>query len=237
MRILVTRPQPDADHTATLLRARGHDAVVCPLMEIVPNPDITTLKTQAYQAVLITSANGARALAKVTTDREVQIFAVGDASAETARKAGFSRVESAAGDVETLAVLVHKSLDPAAGKILHVAGSVTAGDLSGILARKGFEIEKVALYRAKTSDIFPEMVQKGLKYQEFDAVVLFSPRTARIFTDLAAQAGLAKYLGKITAYCLSPAVADALNSDDFQDVRISYTPDHPGIMEVLDARP
>jgi len=237
MRILVTRPQPDADQTAELLRARGHDAIVCPLMEIVPSSAPENLNAQEFQAILITSANGVRAFAQATPARDMRMFTVGAASAEAARKEGFTHVESAEGDVGTLAALVGQSLDPVAGKLLHVAGSVTAGDLSGILGSYGFEIEKMTLYQAKTADILPVIAKNSLQRQEFDAVVLFSPRTARIFTDLVGQAGLAEYLGNITALCLSPAVAGGLNSEDFLDVRVSYTPDHPGILEVIDAHP
>lgn len=237
MRILVTRPQPDADHTARLLRARGHDAIICPLMEIVPNPDAETLDTKDLQAVLITSANGVRALARVSAVRDLRLFAVGAASAEAARNEGFSRVESANGDVDTLARLVRQTLDPKDGKLLHVAGSVTAGDLAGVLGRYGFEIEKVALYQARTADLLPKLIERGLEQHEFDAVVLFSPRTARAFGVLVTQAGMQDTLGNITAYCLSAAVADALNLGDFHNVRVSSSPDHPGILEVIDANP
>lgn len=237
MRILVTRPQPDADHTAGLLRARGHDAIICPLMEIVPNVDAQTLNTKDLQAVLITSANGARALAAVSADRDLRILAVGVASAEAARNEGFRRVESADGDVDTLAALVQQTLDPKDGKLLHVAGSVTAGDLSGFLAQQGFEIEKVALYHANTADLLPRLIETGLKSQNFDAIVLFSPRTARIFASLVDQAGLRDSLRNISAFCLSPAVAETLRSTEFRDVQVSYRPDHQGILDLVDTHP
>ena len=39
MRLLVTRPEPDADRTARALRDRGRQALVAPLIHVEPIPD------------------------------------------------------------------------------------------------------------------------------------------------------------------------------------------------------
>src|SRR5512146_3395419 len=84
---LVTRPRADAESLAEALAARGIEAIVEPMLEIhyrdAPAPDLV-----GVQAILCTSANGVRALAKVTDERRVPLFAVGDASAARAREAG-----------------------------------------------------------------------------------------------------------------------------------------------------
>src|SRR5436853_3743583 len=92
MRALVTRPRAESADLAELLAARGIDAVIEPLLDIRyrggPAPDLT-----GVQAILCTSANGVRALARLTDERGVPLFAVGDASAARARNDGFSRAE------------------------------------------------------------------------------------------------------------------------------------------------
>src|SRR5207237_1212647 len=85
MRLLVTRPRDDAEAFAKILRARGHDAIVAPLMEmrVVAGPPVAL---EGVQGVLATSANGVRALATGTTRCDVTIYAVGPQTAEAARK-------------------------------------------------------------------------------------------------------------------------------------------------------
>jgi len=237
MRILVTRPQPDADSTARLLRALGHDALVAPLLQIFPNDLPETIDLADVQAVLITSANGLRALAKAIPDRGVQILTVGAASAAAARDAGFEHVDSAGGDVTSLAALVRETLDPGAGTLLHAAGSVTAGDLSGDLTKSGFQVEKIALYRAETLKILPETVKTALENREIDGVALYSPRSAKVFVKLVAQAGISRALRTVNAYCLSAAVAEALKAGNFADVHVSYTLDQQGILDMIGVHP
>ena len=62
MRLLVTRPEPDNERTAAELRARGHEVMLAPMLRVEPVID-ADLGTGPWAAVLITSANGARAIA------------------------------------------------------------------------------------------------------------------------------------------------------------------------------
>src|SRR5258706_7453594 len=97
MRLLVTRPRDDAEAFAKALCARGHVAIVAPLMEmrVVAGAPVAL---EGVQGVLATSANGVRALAARTTPRDVTIYAVGPQTAEAAREAGLTVVISAEGD-------------------------------------------------------------------------------------------------------------------------------------------
>ena len=98
VRVLITRPREDAEALAEALAVRGVEALVEPLLEIVPlNPGDFDLA--GVQAALLTSANGARALAAATGLRDVPVLAVGEATAAAARAAGFAEVAVAGGDV------------------------------------------------------------------------------------------------------------------------------------------
>ena len=147
MRIAVTRPAEDAEPLAAALRDLGVEPVLEPLM-VIENIGGVSLDLASYQALLITSANGVRALTACTAERNIRVFAVGDASAQAARKAGFQNVESAAGNVETLARLVADHLTSADGPLLHVAGTRIAGDLAGQLSQEGFEVRREEIGRA-----------------------------------------------------------------------------------------
>ncbi|TMK25836.1 MAG: uroporphyrinogen-III synthase, partial [Alphaproteobacteria bacterium] len=147
-RALVTRPRAEAVALAEALDRRGIEAIVEPLLDILyrdePAPDLA-----GVQAVLCTSANGVRALARRSGERDIALFAVGEATAARARAEGFSHIESAGGDVDDLARLACERLAPQDGRLLHVAGSDVAGDLAGLLRDAGFATERVVLYEAR----------------------------------------------------------------------------------------
>src|SRR5262245_36049367 len=138
MRVLITRPEREAVTVATALGQRGHQAVIAPLFQLAllhPPPGFAEALA-ASQAVLLTSANGARALAGASEQRSKPVFAVGDTTAATAEGLGFTSVMSAAGDGAALAELVRLRLDPKDGPLVHVSGV----DVAGEIAADGFDV-------------------------------------------------------------------------------------------------
>jgi uroporphyrinogen-III synthase len=235
MRILITRPREDADSFAASLAARGIEVVVEPLLTIqpVPNPAIDLSNVQA---VLFTSANGARCFAAAEARRDVKVFTVGDGSAAAARALGFADIESAAGDVTSLATLVADRLKAGDGALLHAAGSSLAGDLKGQLEAAGFTVRRVTLYDAVPAGEMPPGTLMNLRLGGIDAVALFSPRSARTFVDLWRKAGGAKNgLKDVTALCLSAAVARELKDLDWRRMEIAAQPDIAALLALVDA--
>ncbi len=235
MRVLVTRPRPDAMVTARLLEDAGHKVLVAPLMKTVPVAPPDGFPGPDLQAWLVTSANGVRALAGATPDRSTPVFAVGDASANAARDCGFRTVESANGDVDALADLVRRALDPKGGRLVHAVGSVTAGNLAGDLSRAGFEVSPAVLYEAQASETLPHAIGSALRRAELDGVLIYSPRTARIFARLIADAGLDVELDNVAAFGLSQAVSDVLSGLRFSTVRTAREPTQDALLRELEA--
>ena len=72
MRALVTRPREDAESLIAALATRSVEALVEPLMEVhYQSPG--TLDLGGVQAILCTSANGVRALARASGERDVPV--------------------------------------------------------------------------------------------------------------------------------------------------------------------
>ncbi len=116
MRLLVTRPQPDAERTATALRARGHATIVAPLLGIEP-VDGVELGGGPWAAILVTSANAAAAIARHSRFAELKglsVLAVGERSAQAMRDVGFADVISAGGGAGDLTRLAAERLKPTA---------------------------------------------------------------------------------------------------------------------------
>src|SRR5260221_14500501 len=131
MRVLIIRPEREATALATALSERGHAPVIAPLfrLEFLHPPSDFSAALAACQAVLLSSANGARALAQASEQRGRPVLAVGDTTASTAEGLGFSAVSAAAGDGAALADLVRERLDPKDGPLLHICGRDVAIDL------------------------------------------------------------------------------------------------------------
>ncbi len=229
MRLLLTRPRDDAEALVEPLARLGIEALVEPLLGIrdrdAPSPDLA-----GVQAILATSANGVRALARRSDDRGLPIYAVGDATARAARAAGYRLVESARGTVEDLARLAGARLDAGAGVLLHVAGETVAGDLGGLIAGAGFKYCRHILYEAVPAERFSDAAARALAAGEVDGVIFFSPRTAAIFVSLVESQGLTEAGPGMVAYCLSPAVAERARLLTWRRVVTAARPDQDALI-------
>ena len=117
MAILVTRPAPDNEKTAAVLRARGYETLLSPMMRYEAIP-FHGEDDAAYDGVVITSANAIRAIESHPSRMHLfglRAFAVGEHSAEAARAAGFGDVISARDGAHALSDLIVKTV--AAGQL------------------------------------------------------------------------------------------------------------------------
>ena len=236
MRVLVTRMRPEADHLADLLAAQGHEALVEPLLEIRPvegDPASLLGDLAEVQALLFTSANGVRAFAALSDVRSLPVFAVGDSTAAAAREAGFDQVESAGGDVEDLAVLVGRRLDPTQGALFHAAARQVAGDLKGALEARGFALRRAVLYEAVAVSTLSPATLDALRARDIDAVLLFSPRTGETFVRLVREHDLIASLVPCRAVCLSAAVAATVDALDWAGVEVAEQPTQEALLASL----
>lgn len=216
-----------------MLRARGHTVLVAPLIEIrfADGPEISL---EGVQAILATSSNGVHAMARRSRMRDVPLFAVGAQTAQAARDAGFSTVKSADGDARALAVATVNWAKPNAGALLHAAGAEIKGDLAESLRSAGFEVRTEVLYDAIGVNELSADALMALKAGNLDTVLLFSPRSARIFSDCVVKAGVAERCVPLSALCISPAAADAVAALPFRAVHVAKRPDQEALLSLLE---
>jgi uroporphyrinogen-III synthase len=217
MRIWITRAEPGASRTAEKLKALGHEPVVAPLLEVHALPVAVDLDGVA--ALAFTSANGVRAFAERSASRSLPVFAVGDATAAAARKAGFCEVASAEGDLDALADLIAAHAAGLKGTVLAPGPREPAGDLPRALAAQGITARALPLY--ETLPVFP----KGMG--PVDAVLIHSPKAAeRLAVVLGEKTGPA-------AYCISPAAAAPLSGRPFARIEWAARPDEDSLLALL----
>jgi uroporphyrinogen-III synthase len=221
VRMLVTRPEPDASETAARLNALDIEAVIDPLLLADTLP--TTLPDAAgFAALAVTSANALRAL----DDRgdlprllSLPVYAVGDRTAEAARRLGFATVVSARGNFgDLVALLAHAGID---GPILYPAARDQARDLGKALAPYGIMVISTPVYAMRSATQLSPNTRAGLDDGGIVAALFYSRRTAETFAGLAADLGDPSRIGML---CLSETVAEPLVAAHF--VRVSLA-DHP----------
>lgn len=218
LRVAVTRAEPEAAATAARVRAMGAEPVMAPLLSIGPVRFDTGLA--GVQALLFTSSNGVRAFAAATTARAARVLAVGDATAEAARAAGFADVRSAGGDVKALAALARETLSPDGGALLHISGAHAAGDIVGELKRAGFVAERRVAYEAHAAATLPETLK-----QPVDVVLFHSGRAAEAFVALGAPNSAA-----MAAACISQAAADVAAQAKWARLIVAPRPRDPDLL-------
>ena len=214
MKLLITRPEKSAKILSDKLRASGHETVCSALLEIVFN-ETTDLDLKGVQAFVVTSANGLAGLVKVTENRDLPLFAVGDKTAKAAKYAGFKTVLSADGDVAGLGDLISQNAAIDKGTLLHAGGARVAGDLGSQLEVAGFSYRREILYDAIEAEKFSSETFSVVSEDKLDGILLFSPHTAKVFKRIVDAVGLNTHLEKLDAWCLSANVASEIEGLKF----------------------
>lgn len=189
--VLVLRPQPAADDTAERARTLGLEPIVAPLFRIVCRD--WTQPTEAFDALLVTSANAVRCLGR-TLATGMRAYAVGPATAAALRELGFTDVVAGSSDIIEI---VARARRDGVRTMLHLAGEHrTAFDPGPI------QIETRVVYASEAIDVGPA----------FDAALdvgavalLHSSRAAQRFRQLA---GPGRRIAAISAKVLEAAGGD-----------------------------
>jgi uroporphyrinogen-III synthase len=232
MRLLLTRPEPDNERTAELLRASGHEVMLAPLLRIRYLAD-ADFGAPPFAAVMLTSANGARSLETHPRRGEIAslpALAVGRGSAEAARAMGFADVVSADGDATDLARLAAAHF---AGTVplLYLAGEDRARDLASELATHGLSVRTVVTYRAEKASALPEQARVALEQGRIDAVLHFSRRSVEAYLECG-RAIMSRALEPMH-YCLSVRAAEPLRTAGAARVRVAAEPNEARILALV----
>ena len=227
-RMLVTRPEPDAQSTVLRLAGLGIEAVAAPLMVRQTLP-VSLPPAAGFQAMVLTSTNALRSLADrgVLDDYlSLPVFSVGDRTAREAEAAGFTRVSSAAGALQDLvnAIALAKVLGP----LFHPTGKHQSGDLAQALAPFGVMVVTAKIYDMVAEEDLPFEIEAALG-DDINAVLLYSRRTAEIFTEVTRSLDEARRR-KLSLLCIAEQAAEPLLAARFGRISLADRPDDDAMM-------
>jgi uroporphyrinogen-III synthase len=229
--LLLTRPEAQSRALVNQIETNIPNRTRCiisPLMVITPTgnrPDF-----EGCQAVLFTSVNGVEAFAKLGIVTDLKCYCVGARTAQAARSAGLD-VISADGAAADLITKVNKDLIPDDGTLLHIRGEHIAGDLSTALSMQGFNVREAVLYSQNTCDL-SEPATQALAAGQVNAILMYSPRSARIFGAVLANTKPTAH--NITALCISENTAAEVRNIGFNRVEIAEKPDGAAMLALIE---
>jgi uroporphyrinogen-III synthase len=236
MRLLITRPEPDASATAERLRTLGHEAVVQPLLTITFGPSPIDLPTPA--AILITSQNAVRALRSWPQTKDwlqIPVFVAGPATARAIAALGFTDIRGGTGDSASLADIVLDTMLPGDGPLIYPAARERAGALADSLSARGYDVHLVEAYRADPATELDKGVRTAFAGGRLDGVLLYSRRTAIAFRNLATAAGMTDQLASVTFFVISDQVAEALAGIPGR-IQVAEHPDEDSLLALIPSR-
>ena len=228
VKMLVTRPEPDAQATLARLDALGIDALAAPVM-VRQTLDASLPPPDGFTAMVLTSANAVRALAErgvLEQYRHLPVFAVGDRTAREASEAGFERVSSAAVALQDLVNAM--TIARMRGPIFYPTGKHQSADLAKALAPLGVMVATAKIYDMVAIDALPAQILAELG-GDIGAVLAYSRRTAEIFATLATSLPRDKR-SRLAMLCLSETVAEPLLEARFSRISLADRPDEDAMM-------
>ena len=222
-RVLVTRPREQAGPLLASLRAAGAEARVIPMIRIEAAGDPAGIaralgQLAGYDAVLLTSANAARELARRAAELGVSlagppplVACVGPATARRARELGLrvDLVPEARFDAEGLFEALRQALPVAGGRFLLPRAEGGRELLAERIAAAGGLPESLVLYRSAAPDLAPEALRAALSGGEFDTLLFASPSAVRHFAALLDEESR-EAARRCTLAAIGPVTAEAL---------------------------
>jgi uroporphyrinogen-III synthase len=233
VRLLVTRPDPDSQRTGAVLRERGHEVIVAPLLRV--ERVAFTLPDCRMGAVVMTSANAARVIAEDPSHAgltALPAFTVGRHTAHAAHAAGFTEIHSADGDKKSLSEFIVAHYQQARGPLLYLAAEDRAGDLGANLASHGFTVVTAVVYRAAKLERFPPSIEPLLACGAVDGVLHFSKRSSEAYLTCATRGGILAHAIKPLHYCLSQQVAAPLAAAGAA-TRVASRPEEAALIDLV----
>ena len=168
-KLFILRPEPGASATAEKARGMGLEPVAAPLFKIVP-VKWEAPEAGSFDALLLTSANALRCAGdKLRSLRGLPAYAVGEATAEAARHAGFDIAATGESGVERLLGSIEPDL-----KLLHLCGQHRSGT-----GEAPQPITPVTVYRSEPSEN-----PSGLDALQGQVAAVHSPRAAQRVGEL-----------------------------------------------------
>ncbi|HEY8847267.1 MAG TPA: hydroxymethylbilane synthase [Candidatus Limnocylindrales bacterium] len=231
-RVLVTRAAEQADELVSAMHNAGLDSVLVPTIAVEfepPNGDLDAAAgiLHMYAWVVITSANGARAILNAAERILTELGAPSWAAIgpTTRRVLEHEGIEVALQPSHSSAIALAIELPVVDGdRVLVVRGDLADEELAVALRRRGAQVDDVVAYRTREAPEASRLLLRGaLSGGPIAAIAFTSGSTVRGLIKLARDESIDVL--SIPVACIGPETADEAGAAGFRILAVSPTPD------------
>lgn len=231
-RVLVTRATAQADGFMTALRHLGLDPIGVPAIAIEFDPpqgdlDRAAAGLHSYRWVIVTSANGARAILEAAERIRTELGApdwavIGPATRVILEREGVEvRFQPSTSDAMALATELPLTTGD---RVLIVRGDLADEGLAERLSGRGAEVDDVIAYRTiEAPKSSRQLLRQAMRDEPLDAIVLTSGSTVRGLLMLARAEALD--ITAVPAVCIGPNTGTEAARAGFRVIAVSSNPD------------
>lgn len=233
--LLLTRPQEDSEQLALRIQEKGYVPIIAPLLTPIylESPIVVP---DHLQSLLVTSKQALKSLEispQLSFFQKIELICVGEKTGDIAKKMGFQNVSIAGENVEQMLGWIKNNKTSKSESFLYLHGDVVTKDIRFSLAETGFHVLTQQLYKMEEAQIFPPETFELMQGNVFYGITFFSPRTARIFVNMALKFKLEDYFSKTYALCLSREIAAEINIFPWKEIKVAKSPTQDALMELL----
>jgi uroporphyrinogen-III synthase len=243
-RVLVTRALHQAGKLSEGLHALGAEPVEVPVLEIRPPAsfellDASLRQLDSYDWLILTSANTVRVLAERTTAlglrlapaASLKVAAVGGATAEAARKAGF-RIALFPEPYVAESLLQGLNGQVAGKRVLLARAAVARDVIPDALREAGAQVDVVDAYR----NVLPEGAAVQLRQalaQGIDAATFTSSSSVLHLAEAARAAGVDWPFAGVPGISIGPITSQTMRELGWEPTAQAGSFNIPGLIETV----
>ncbi|MAA66470.1 MAG: uroporphyrinogen III synthase [Alteromonadaceae bacterium] len=246
MRILICRPQPDADRVALALQAAGAETHCLPMLTLAPTPDTPERRSRIqelaeYQHVIAVSPGAARAFLEYADDWWPQWpvglhwYGVGSGTAEILRHAGLTVTTPANGYTSEHLLSVPALAAPAGERVLIAKGAGGRELLGRTLRERGARVDDMVLYQRTCPEHDAATMTAALTDFDPHAIIVLSAETLNNLIALGKNTD--KQLMQRTLVVPVPQVAEQAQKAGFARALVPDQLTPEGLTQCLTALP
>ena len=195
MKILITRPEPDASIDAEYYRNQGHSVTIVPLLQILPLPPVGEVEHREGEGRpiwIFISKNAVRYFPLPWREKvkDWRTFAVGPSTAQLLQEQGFQNVLAPSTQEGSEALLALPELQNVKDQsFVIVRGTEGRELLADTLRARGATVNYLPVYEARPTELTPAQLTQ--LRQPYDQIILTSmPILKRALT-----LGISKHAG------------------------------------------
>ncbi len=236
-RLVLTHVEPRGSRIAASLREAGHEALLLAFTRLRAIPAavsaLAAIDPARYHRIIVVSPSTACFAAQARPGAwpaGSRFATVGPGTREALVEAGVAhileQVEAPAGDRHDADALLEQAAfrEGAGQRILVLAGTGGRRDWPATLVSRGFEVERIELYRrevtAPSEQDWQRLADWSAAGQDPVFVVTTVDAADRLVAELAAR-GLRDWASRRIAFCPHPRIAKRLAAAGWRDARVS----------------